>query len=63
LSKPSGSSVYRKKKLKVQAVLTDSGREYCGTGVYQYEVYLALDDIQHRGTKVRRPQKKWGARL
>jgi len=42
--------------LEVNAVLTDNGREYCGTEAHPYEVYLALNDIEHRKTRVRRPQ-------
>ena len=47
---------YRKKGIAVNAVLTDNGREYCGTETHPYELYLALSDIAHRKTKVRRPQ-------
>lgn len=47
---------YRQKKLAVQAVLTDNGREFCGRDSHPYEVYLELNDIEHRKTKVRRPQ-------
>jgi len=47
---------YREKGITVNAVLTDNGREYCGTEAHPYEVYLALNDIEHRKTKVRRPQ-------
>jgi len=42
--------------LEVQAVLTDNDREYCGKDTYPYELYLALNDIEHRRTKVGRPQ-------
>ena len=42
--------------LPVQAVLTDNGREFCGTERHPYELYLALNDIEHRKTKVRSPQ-------
>ena len=37
-------------------VLTDNGREFCGTERHPYEFYLALNDIEHRTTRVRRPQ-------
>ena len=37
-------------------MLTDNGREFCGTDSHPYEVYLALNDIEHRRTRVRRPQ-------
>jgi transposase InsO family protein len=42
--------------LPVGAVLTDNGREFCGTETHVYELYLALTDIAHRRTKVRSPQ-------
>jgi transposase InsO family protein len=47
---------YRRKGLAVSAVLTDNGREFCGTDTHPYELYFALNDIEHRRTKVRRPQ-------
>lgn len=47
---------YREHGLPVTAVLTDNGREFCGTDRHPYEVYLALNDIEHRRTRVRRPQ-------
>lgn len=47
---------YRHHGLPVKSVLTDNGREYCGTDAHPYEVYLALNDIEHRRTKVRHPQ-------
>lgn len=42
--------------VSVKAVLTDNGREFCGTDSHPYELYLALNEIEHRRTKVRRPQ-------
>lgn len=47
---------YEQQGLTVQAVLTDNGKEFCGTDAHPYELYLALNDIQHRTTRVRRPQ-------
>ena len=40
----------------IEAVLTDNGRKFCGTETHPYELYLALNDIEHRRTKVRKPQ-------
>lgn len=40
----------------IGAILTDNGREYVGTDAHAYELYLALNDIEHRKTKVKRPQ-------
>jgi transposase InsO family protein len=47
---------YQQKNLKIMAVLTDNGREFCGTPAHPYELYLELNDIEHRRTKVRKPQ-------
>ncbi len=46
---------YRQRGLTVAAILTDNGREYCGTEAHPYELYLALNDIEHRRTKVKHP--------
>jgi len=47
---------YQDLGLNVQALLTDNGREFCGKDSHPYEIYLALNEIEHRHTKVRRPQ-------
>ena len=47
---------YVERGIKVGAVLTDNGREFCGTDAHPFELYLALNDIEHRKTRVRRPQ-------
>lgn len=47
---------YRERGLPVTAVLTDNGREFCGREMHPYELYLALNDIEHRTTRVRTPQ-------
>jgi len=47
---------YEAHGLSVKAILTDNGREYCGTEAHPYELYLELNDIEHRRTKVRSPQ-------
>ena len=44
---------YAEQSLKINAVLTDNGPEYCGTPQHPYELYLALNEIEHRRTKVR----------
>jgi transposase InsO family protein len=48
--------LYRDLGLEVGAVLTDNGREFCGTERHPYELYLALNDIEHRRTKVGTPR-------
>jgi transposase InsO family protein len=47
---------YERLGLVVGAVLTDNGREFCGTERHPYELYLALNDIEHRKTRVRTPR-------
>jgi transposase InsO family protein len=47
---------YAELDLPVKAVLTDNGREFCGTERHPYELYLRLNDIEHRKTKVGRPR-------
>lgn len=38
-------------------ILTDRGTEYCGTREHhEYQLYLALEDIDHTRTKARNPQ-------
>ena len=41
----------------VSAVLTDNGREFCGRAdQHPYELLLALEEIEHRTTKIRSPR-------
>jgi len=48
---------FEKYKITVQTVLTDNGREYCGRpDRHPFELFLQLEGIEHRTTKVRRPQ-------
>jgi transposase InsO family protein len=47
---------YETHGIPVNAMLTDNGREFCGTESHPYELYLALNEIEHRRTKVRKPQ-------
>jgi transposase InsO family protein len=43
--------------VKLSRVLTDRGTEYCGTSqAHEYELYLAVEDIDHSRTKARSPQ-------
>jgi transposase InsO family protein len=46
---------YAERGLPVSAILTDNGREFCGTEAHPYELYLALNDLEHRRTKVKHP--------
>jgi transposase InsO family protein len=47
---------YQEHGIPVEKVLTDNGREFCGTDNHAYELYLELNDIQHKRTKVAHPQ-------
>jgi transposase InsO family protein len=47
---------YQERGLPVTAVITDNGREFCGKETHPYELYLQLNDLEHRTTRVRRPQ-------
>jgi len=38
-------------------MLTDRGKEFCGSlEHHEYELYLAIEDIDHSKTEVRHPQ-------
>ena len=37
-------------------MLTDRGTEFCGTQSHVYELYLAVEDIDHSRTKTKSPQ-------
>lgn len=42
---------------KITTVLSDNGREFCGRAdQHPYELFLQLEGIEHRTTKIRRPQ-------
>lgn len=42
---------------RIDTVLSDNGREYCGRkDQHPYELFLRLEEIEHRTTRVRRPQ-------
>jgi transposase InsO family protein len=47
---------YAQQGLPVSAILTDNGRAFCGNDTHPFEIYLALNEIEHRRTRVRRPQ-------
>ena len=43
--------------MKVQTILSDNVSEYCGrSDKHPYELFLQLEEIEHRTTKVGRPQ-------
>lgn len=48
---------YEEHELPVLRILTDRGTEYCGKPEHHdYQLYLALNDIDHTRTKTRHPQ-------
>ena len=45
------------KGVKLLRVLTDRGTEYCGNPErHEYELYLAVEDVDHSRTKTKSPQ-------
>lgn len=47
---------YQDLGMQVGAIITDNGREFCGKEIRPFELYLQLNDIKHRTTRVRHPQ-------
>lgn len=48
---------YEAEDLPVLRILTDRGTEYCGRAdQHDYQLYLAVNDIEHTKTKARHPQ-------
>lgn len=48
---------FEKHEVPLLRVLTDRGTEYCGSPEHhEYELYLAIEDIDHTRTKVKSPQ-------
>ena len=48
---------YEAEGIDVLRILTDRGTEYCGkVDKHEYQLYLALNDIEHTRTKVKSPQ-------
>lgn len=42
---------------RIETILSDNGREFCGRpDKHPYELFLQLEEIEHRTTQVRRPQ-------
>ena len=49
--------LYEEHGIPLQRVLTDRGTEYCGThDRHEYELYLAVENIDHTRTKTKSPQ-------
>lgn len=48
---------FERQEVSLLRVLTDRGTEYCGSREHhEYELYLALEDIDHSRTQARSPQ-------
>lgn len=48
---------FEEQGMSIIRILTDRGTEYCGkVDQHDYELYLALNDIEHTKTKARHPQ-------
>jgi transposase InsO family protein len=48
---------FEQHKLPMLRILTDRGTEYCGKAeTHDYQLYLALNDIEHTKTKAKSPQ-------
>ena len=48
---------YEEHGLALEHILTDNGREYCGRPmIHPYQIFLELNDIEHRRTKVANPR-------
>lgn len=49
--------VYEAEGIALERLLTDNGREYCGRPLHHpFELYLAVQQIEHRNTKVHSPK-------
>src|ERR1700754_761376 len=49
--------LYEEQDVRLLRILTDRGTEYCGNREHhEYELYLAIEDIDHSKTKTRSPQ-------
>ena len=47
---------YDEHGIRLSRMLTDRGTEFCGTESHEYELYLAVEDIDHSRTKAKSPQ-------
>ena len=48
---------FEARQARIEVVLSDNGREFCGRpDRHPYELFLQLEEIKHRTTRVKRPQ-------
>jgi len=48
--------LFEEHEIPLSRMLTDRGTEFCGTDGHEYELYLAVENIDHTRTKARSPQ-------
>jgi hypothetical protein len=53
---------YDEHGIRLCRVLTDRGTEFCGRESHEYELYLAVEDIDHSRTKTQEPADQWHLR-
>ncbi len=47
---------YEAQKVDLLRIFTDRGTEFCGTHHHEYQLYLAIEDIDHSLTRAKSPQ-------
>lgn len=47
---------FKERRFEIKAIITNNSREYCGRDNHHYELFLMLNDIEHRHTRVRQFQ-------
>src|SRR5262249_41353696 len=47
---------YDEHDIRLSRMLTDRGTEFCGSESHEYELYLAVEDIDHSRTQTKSPQ-------
>ena len=47
---------YDEHGIRLSRMLTDRGTEFCGGQSHEYELYLAVEDVDHSRTKTKSPQ-------
>ena len=48
---------YEEHGIRLCRVLTDRGTEFCGSESHEYELYLAVEDVDH--TQDQEPANEW----
>ena len=51
---------YEEQDLRLLRILTDRGTEFCGQREHhEYQLYMAIEDIDHTRTKAKSPANQW----